>query len=83
MQQAINEWRQSGLSKKAFCNQRNITEQTFYYWVKRVGEERVAGFTQVHVERLPSSVNEVIFPSGTRMVFQGEPSASWLRELVR
>lgn len=83
MQTAINEWQQSELSKKAFCRQQNITYSTFHYWLKRVGSSADAGFTEINVEQGHCSGCELIFPSGTRMVFQGEPSASWLRELVQ
>jgi len=83
MQQAINGWQQSGLSRKAFCEQHNIAYQTFNYWCKRVGAERTSGFTEINAEGLRSSGYEVIFASGTRMLFQGEPTASWLRELLR
>jgi hypothetical protein len=86
MQLAINEWQTSGLSKKAFCRQRNITYPTFHYWFKRLNPDRdpASGFTEITVqshERTGGS--EVIFPSGARMIFHREPSASWLREVVR
>jgi hypothetical protein len=83
MQKAVTNWQQSGLSRKAFCEQQNIAYQTFHYWCKRLGAERKSGFTEINVEPLRSSGYEVIFPSGTRMLFQAEPAASWLRELVR
>jgi transposase-like protein len=82
MQQVILQWQQSGQSKKAFCRDHNITSQTFHYWYKRIRSEPGSGFSEVHVEAMRSKGFEVIFPSGTRMVFFGEPSARWLRELV-
>jgi transposase-like protein len=84
MQQAINEWQQSGLSKKAYCRQHNITYQTFHYWFKRLSASTGSGFTEVKVsDTIRSNGHEIIFPSGARIVFQGEPSVNWLRELVR
>jgi len=82
MKAAINEWQQSGLSKKAFCQQRNITYQTFLYWCNRIDAAPLPGFVQVKmaVDRLRGC--EIVFPSGVRMNFQGEPSVAWLRELV-
>ena len=82
MQIAIMEWQQSGLSKKAFCRERNITNQTFHYWCKRL-EKSNAGFTQINVANRSSSGSEIIFPSGVRLFFDGEPTVNWLRELVR
>ena len=82
MQQVILQWQQSGQSKKAFCREHNITSQTFHYWYKRIGPNSTSGFSQVNVESIRNRGFEVIFSSGTRIVFNGEPSACWLRELV-
>lgn len=84
IQVTINEWQVSGLSKKAYCIQRNICPQTFYNWLKRTDQTVSPGFTEVALpghER--GSSCEVIFPSGARMLLHGEPSASWLREVLR
>ncbi len=84
IQVAINEWQVSGLSKKAFCLQRGICPQAFYNWLKRKNEPGAPGFTEVTLPVREGSNNcEVIFPSGARMILQGEPSASWLREVLR
>ena len=84
IQVAINEWQVSGLSKKAFCLQRDICPQTFYNWLKRVSQTHSSGFTELTPppgERTDSC--EIIFPSGARMIFASEPTASWLREVLR
>ena len=81
---AIGEWQSSGLSKKAFCLQRDICPQTFYNWLKRIDAIRSSGFTKVMLPVPDQSRGfEIIFPSGARMIIQGEPSASWLREVLR
>lgn len=84
MQEVINDWQISGLSKKEFCRQRNIKHQTFHYWCKRLISPPATGFTEVKVQNQePVEQCELIFPSGARMIFHGEPSVSWLRELLR
>ena len=84
MQVVIKEWQTSGLSKKAFCHQRNISYHTFNYWCKRLISAPVTGFTELMVhDQERTGGYEIIFPSGARIVLQGEPSASWLREVVR
>jgi len=84
MQMVINEWQTSGLSKKAFCRQRSITYPTFHYWCKRLIEVPSPGFIEVPVQSHEGSIGcEIIFTSGARMIFQGEPSASWLREVLK
>lgn len=82
MKAAINEWQQSGLSKKAFCQQRNITYHTFHYWCKRLDTAASPGFVEIKTAANGLRGCEIIFPSGVRMNFQGEPSLAWLRELV-
>lgn len=84
IQFAINEWQASGLSKKAFCIQRGICPQTFYNWLKRSDQTHSSGFTEVTLPTRVGTVGcEIIFPSGSRMILQGEPSANWLREVLR
>ena len=82
-QATVNEWEKSGQSKKAFCLERNINYATFHYWHKRLKEPLSPGFTEVSVAvRQHTSTCELTFPSGARLVFNDQPSASWLRELV-
>lgn len=83
MRSTINEWQDSGLSKKAFCREREINYATFHYWYKRMETPPSRGFAEVHIgtERHCGGC-ELIFPSGARMIFEGEPSATWLRALV-
>lgn len=84
MQAAIHEWQQSGLSKKAFCRERSITYQTFHYWCKRLKPDSASGFREINLDdQYRSQGHEIIFPSGARIILQGEPSANWMRELVR
>lgn len=84
MESTIKEWQNSGLSKKAFCRDREITYQTFHYWNKRLMSAGMSGFSEVKLS-LPAETNgfELTFPSGVRMTFQGQPSATWLRELCK
>lgn len=84
MQIIINEWQTSGLSKKAFCRQRNIASATFHYWYKRITKSPSPGFTEVALpQRERTNLCEIVFPSGVRVIFEGEPSASWVREVLR
>lgn len=84
MQVVIKEWQTSGLSKKAFCRQRNIKYQTFHYWCKRLIETSSSGFTEVMLDSGRCAGKfEIVFPSGVRMILPGEPSPVWLREVLR
>ena len=84
MRQTISEWKLSGLTKKAFCRERNIVYHTFHYWFNRINKATSSGFTEISLPaRKMNGSCELIFPSGARMIFDGEPSASWLREVLR
>ena len=84
MQVVIKEWQTSGISKKAFCRQRNIKDHTFHYWCRRLMETSSPGFTEVVVDSHSGAGKfEIIFPSGVRIILPGEPSAFWLREVLR
>ena len=84
MQVVISEWQTSGLNKKEFCIQRNIEYHTFHYWCKRLLSAPAKGFTEMRVQRHePIGECEIMFPSGARMILRGEPSVSWLRELLQ
>ena len=84
MQVVIREWQTSGSSKKTFCHQRDIKYQTFQYWYKRLADASSSGFTEVRVDSgARAGAFEIVFPPGARMLLQGEPSASWLREVLR
>jgi hypothetical protein len=84
MQVTVNEWQNSKLSKKEFCRERNINYPTFHYWYKRLKTPVSSGFMEVGVAgEQRSGTCELIFPSGARMMFNDQPSVSWLRELVR
>lgn len=83
MDEIYQRWMSSGMSRKAFCKQSGIAYGTFQYWCKRImPDSEGSGFKELVVEPVSGVCLEVFFPSGARIIFQGEPSASWLRELV-
>lgn len=83
MQGICQQWEQSGLSRRVFCNQHNIAHQTFNYWYKRITSKESSGFAEVTLPASRKASVEVVFPSGVRIIFEGEPSVGLLRELVR
>jgi len=83
MQEICEQFEQSGLSRRVFCKEHNIAHQTFNYWYKRIASKEVSGFAEVILPAGRKASVEVVFPSGARIRFEGEPSVSLLRELVR
>jgi len=46
----IEEWKSSGLTKQAFCEQRGIVKSVFFYWCKKYREDQsVGGFLPINV----------------------------------
>ena len=89
MFELIEEWKQSGLSQKAFCEQQSMRFHKFYYWYKcyrRVNEipdEDNKGFVKLKVEKtLPASSVEIHFPGGVRVFFHQPVSSNYLKTLI-
>lgn len=47
MRQTINEWKVSGLSKKAFCRDRNVVYQAYHNWSNRINKVPSSAFTEI------------------------------------
>ena len=67
MAQLIEAQAKSGLSKKAFCAEHNISVANFYYWQRRLSEEEqepsvASGFTTLSVR--PAAELELRLPGG-------------------
>lgn len=46
----IEEWKSSGLTKQAFCEQRGIVKSVFFYWCKKYREDQGrGGFLPINV----------------------------------
>ena len=84
----IEEWKRSGLSQKELSNQHGINPHVFGYWLRRYRENReaskAAGFVSVEMEQRPieSVLAEVIYPSGTRLVFKERVGLAFLQSLL-
>jgi hypothetical protein len=76
------QWKQSGISRMAFCKQESLNYATFNYWHKQFSSDQEKGFTEIPIKEKSIFSSELIFASGVRMVFHTAPCVSWLRELV-
>jgi hypothetical protein len=80
--QLIAEQRESGLSVRAFCQQRRTSEHSFYQWRKRFAEQLPVKFALVETNRgAPGAVAavEVILASGERLRIAPGIEATTLR----
>ena len=82
----IDQWQQSGLNQKAFCEQVNLSYHIFHYWYKRYRNregEPVSSFIKLAVLS-PSicSAAEILLPDGKRILFHQGVSADYLKALI-
>jgi hypothetical protein len=82
----IDQWRQSGLSQKAFCEHVNLSYHIFHYWYKRYRNKEsqpVSSFVKLAVSS-PSicSAAEILLPDGKRILFHKGVSADYLKVLI-
>lgn len=90
MKAAYSEWQQSGLSKKAFCEQAKLPCPTFHYWIKKIvsqGRPPVPGFIEMdiieNINAAPQAPEvEIEYPSGTKLRFYRSPGADLLKSLI-
>jgi hypothetical protein len=89
MFQLIEQWKQSGLSQNAFCEQQLIRFHKFYYWYKcyrkqhDLSDGNGKSFVKLEVEKpvLASSV-EIHFPGGIHVLFHEPVSSNYLKTLI-
>lgn len=85
----IGQWQQSGLSKKAFCEQQSIKHHSFFYWYKCYREEHSgidnneSAFLKLQVASQVSAANvEIHFPGGVRLLFHQAVSSDYIKSII-
>jgi hypothetical protein len=88
-QQHVDAWRQSGLSRSAYCRLHGLNKTTFARWVSRQAPPAERGgpdLIPVEVQRevAPSDVRPVVrLAGGARLELPAAVSPAWLAELLR
>jgi transposase-like protein len=80
-EKVISEWKQSGVSKKQFAEDRGIKYHTFVGWFKRAGNDNTArGFSEVAVSSSERVLMEVVTRDKTIRIYQLLPAEyfQWL-----
>lgn len=84
----IEQWEQSSLSQRAFCEQRSLKFHTFYYWYKCHKQQgntdnNQSTFLELQIAK-PATVSsvEIHFPGGIRVVFHEQVSSSYLKSMI-
>jgi transposase-like protein len=82
----ISAQEQSGISVKQFCKQQGITEQSFYYWRKRLQTTTSMRFALVEAEPLRGTAEhaamELVLTTGERLRISAGVDAATLRQVL-
>jgi transposase-like protein len=82
-------WQQSGMNKKAYCQQTGIPHATFFYWIKKLSAKEsssATGFMELdlapHFSGSENVFLEIEYPSGARVKLYRQAEASWIKSLL-
>ena len=91
----IEQWKQSGLSQKSYCEQQAVKYHVFHYWYKLYRDQHqqaaqapepqpLATFIPLTLSTSPiTSFVELHLSGGHRLVFHQMISADYLKALIR
>ncbi len=81
----IESWRTSGKSKKAFCNENNLSYMTFIGWSSGRKKEKQKGtFVPLSVKGPFTEIfAELTLEGGAKIIFHSAVSPQYLRAMLR
>lgn len=89
MFEMIEQWKQSGLSQKIFCEQQLIDFHKLSYWYKcyrrqhNTPDNSKSGFVKLKIEKPVAAASiEIQFPNGRRLLFHEPVSSDYLKALI-
>jgi transposase-like protein len=66
MRQAVQQWKESGLTQKVYCEKIGVKRSTFANWAKRSRDTPGQGFVAIPPEPVTEGI-EIIYPNGVRL----------------
>ncbi len=85
----INQWRQSGLTKKEFCKREKITTHSLGYWITRTNKEdhshdqdHSSSFAKVIAPVKKENVFSINLPKGISLTFAQTPDPIWVAQIL-
>ena len=85
----IEQWQQSCLSQKAFCEQQSIRYHVFHYWYKCYRQQpsgvdnNNSSFVKLQIAKsVAATTVEIHFPGGIRLFFHELVSSNYLKALI-
>ena len=86
MYSIVESWKESGLSKKQFCNREGIATGTFYYWLdqylgKGLGKQQELRNFQEVLPVIEQQL-DICYPNGVMIKVPKDSSLSVLQQLI-
>jgi hypothetical protein len=84
----IESCKESGMGKKAFCDQQGLSQAVYYYWQKKYKEATTSvsgGFIPVKCQGIaptPATGIEIYYPNGVRIHIGDHTELTLVRLLV-
>ena len=85
----IEQWQQSDLTQKEYCEQQSIKYHVFHYWYKRYRLEQPgtvgnnSSFVKLQIAKpVTAGAVEIHFPGGIRLFFHEPVSSNYLKALI-
>lgn len=86
----IDQWKESGLSQKAYCRQQNLSYHVFHYWYKVYRDEKGVApdcnstFVPLRLQQptTHTAIMELVLQDGKRILFHQQPTSEFLKALL-
>ena len=90
----IEQWKQSGLAQKVYCEQQGVKYHVFHYWYKLYRDQHLPThveeqtkpapcFIPLTISSSPAAFVELHLSGGHRLLFHQPISAAYLKTLIR
>ena len=82
-QKIIEDQKQSGLSVRRYCLERNLNQTSFFYWQKRISppSEFKGVFLPVKIKKYDQGFTVKV--SSGQMTFETEPNPTWFAKVLK
>ena len=80
----ISKYETGELSRQQCCDEHNLNEGVFWYWLGKYRKESKKGksFIEIDIDMGSGKTMEVSFPSGKVLRFYGYPSVAYLTAIM-
>ena len=83
-EELIQQWQQSGKSRKDFCQEHGISYNSLVGWCKQFKDQKAnTGFAEVKIEKDSSFFAQVHLPGGIKIDFYQSIPADYFQSLIR